>query len=947
MVTYSIFLKLTSYNFFIILLDIFNLMKHFILLFILFISQFATTLAQELTTHPRLFVTGNDLITLQSWAVMSNPMYSEGLKQLADEAVTLMDTGVLPEQDPGNSAYSAYYTEGFAHVLAFMSLVESDASRKADYKARAKSLLMYIIDRADNGIIPSGEEANYTTDELRYRRHNFSSSDRARWIGLAFPLTVDWIYDVFSPAEKARIRRVFIRWIEMNMVAYPHANYFRNGPDLFPEIANYNNEAWLELNDPQKRALRFAMNNYFMMLIRNSVMMAMSFDAGDDIADPALPNDYDGRLREYREKILHTWYFMTDYAFRHENNGGLSAEGIEYMPSMGYPLHLLLSLYTAGYRPEDTGSSGTPWGAKVSINSNSHWESTVTGVLNSLSPNSVELPSRSGTYYQMAWYGDGEHFFAPEFMRIFGPLGVYARIEGNTGLLNAIRWIETYAAPGGQARLFSRVRSKEEMNSSILYFMIFDPESAIEAQNNTLPDPHESFPTHYFAAGPGRILSRTDWSQSASWFNFNLGWTGIDHQHGDGNMFDFFRKGEWLTKERTGYGNVAASSDYKNTLTIKSETDGLHLGTIGNIHARRGSQYNLANSDGDPIIEAMTINDDFVFVTGNSTNLYNYDDGSGFRPILRNVSHAGRSIFWLKPDLIIIYDRVETTNNGFKRFWLNLPDANPEIAGKEINALTPGGQNLKIMNMLPPASTIQIVTNDEDLDIEPYLSVYDPMQTQNDDYLQPTRLMIEANENPNSVRFLNLLIGQDAPQAVTADLISWNGDFPMDGVRIDTLAFLFARNPNQNFVGFTHNRIAGVKRYYLSGFEPGSQFDIDMTETNLSLTPGVFATADNGGVLIINSDGTSPPVVAINYENTSMNIWPNPSDGRFRIELPSQVPGEKRIQVLNLAGVEVFETEVQGLERNFELDLHHLNKGVYLITVSGRFANFFAKVVIE
>jgi hypothetical protein len=59
------------------------------------------------------------------------------------------------------------------------------------------------------------------------------------------------------------------------------------------------------------------------------------------------------------------------------------------------------------------------------------------------------------------------------------------------------------------------------------------------------------------------------------------------------------------------------------------------------------------------------------------------------------------------------------------------------------------------------------------------------------------------------------------------------------------------------------------------------------------------------------------------------------------------VPGEKRIQVLNLAGVEVFETEVQGLERNFELDLHHLNKGIYLITVSGRFANFFAKVVIE
>ena len=41
-----------------------------------------------------------------------------------------------------------------------------------------------------------------------------------------------------------------------------------------------------------------------------------------------------------------------------------------------------------------------------------------------------------------------------------------------------------------------------------------------------------------------------------------------------------------------------------------------------------------------------------------------------------DVQHASRSIVWLKPDYVIIYDRATTATAGrFKHFYLQLPSA--------------------------------------------------------------------------------------------------------------------------------------------------------------------------------------------------------------------------------------------------------------------------------
>jgi hypothetical protein len=154
--------------------------------------------------------------------------------------------------------------------------------------------------------------------------------------------------------------------------------------------------------------------------------------------------------------------------------------------------------------------------------------------------------------YQPAWYGEGQDYLATDFMELFGPLGLYRMAEGDQDGLEAIRWLQTHVPPGGEGSLLERVADAEVFRDAILYFMLFDPSA--EAPG----DPRPALATTHYAEGIGRLLACTDWSEQASWFTYSLGWTTIDHRHGDGNTFELYRSGEWLTKERTATGPTSA-----------------------------------------------------------------------------------------------------------------------------------------------------------------------------------------------------------------------------------------------------------------------------------------------------------------------------------------------------------------------------------------------------
>lgn len=751
--------------------------------------------------HPRLWVTANRLPTLRSWANDANPIYAQGLAVLAEEARIDMDAGFVPAQDDGSVTWLEFPSEMYAELFAFMSLIEPDPVVRDDYAERARTLLMHVIDRVTPGQV----------ENAPFRDPEFATSDRSRWWGEGFALTVDWIYPYLSSAEKESIRRVFLRWAEENESA---------------EITTFNHpEPRGVLNDPilveDRVAVRWSANNYFTAHMRNLGLMALAFDPADDPG---------GELHAHLASATGAWLYRLDHMLRTDGSGGLGAEGFEYSPqSLGYAAQFLLALETSGQADPDA------WGPQVVMADAPFWEDVVPAYLHSLSPEPTVFADIDwlGATYQPAWYGEGQEYFAADFIELFGPLGLYREATGDLAGLEAIRWIQTHVPPGGAGRLVERIEDAEAFRDAILYFLLFDPTTG------SPDDPRPSLPKVHFAPGVGRLLARTDWTEDASWFTYMLGWTTIDHRHGDGNSFELYRAGEWLTKERTGYGPNVSASDYHNTVALENDRpDHFEASDYRYPLWQRGSQW-IYVASGDGRYLATSFGDDFVYVLGDATDLYNSEyEGA------TDIVHASRSIVWLQPDHIVVLDRTESRTDGrFKRFWLNLT-AEPDVDGARSVSTTPSGQHLFVTTLLP---TDAVLTGQP---VEPLEEQGEPAG--NDPITH--RLRVEAPNRPRHATFLHVLQGADPQtQADPATTVTSTSGTAYVGAVVAGTAVLFPADLGGPFESTTYQVPEDTLRHLITGLEPGASYDVDVTATasgaEVTVRLGSTLRADGGGVV--------------------------------------------------------------------------------------------------
>ena len=756
------------------------------------------------TGHPRLLVREVDLPRLRGWASADNAIFEKGLKPLVEQCAATMDAGGAMTDDPASpNGYFSNPPEAYAMLFAFYSLVAASPADRDAYAKRARTLLMYVIDKAAPGAAP----------DQPFRDPAFAIGDRSRWFGMGFPLTVDWIYGTLSAQDKKQIRTVFLRWAKEIQNA-------ETTTDNHPEPAGV-------LNDPKLtadvRRTRWAGNNYYTAHMRNLGMMAMSFDAADDP---------DEKLRSHLASVTGAWLYVSDALMRGDMRGGLAAEGFEYSPlSVGYVAQLLLALYTAG-RADPTASG------KQATFDNPFWNETIPGYLHSLSP-IAKVPTDPdnaylGALHQVAWYGDGEKYWAPDYMGVFGPMAVYDHYTQNEKRLSQLRWIETSFAPGGLPRLEARASDNNDLLASIFYFLMLDPKA------KPPEDPHPLYPLIHFSAGLGRFLQRTSWAANASWFSYKLGWTTLDHQHADGNMFELWRKGEWLTKERTGYGDDAACTDQKNSIALQNDRPQHHDGYRG-AEWKRGSQWTYV-TNGDGKILASRWGADFTYFLGDATALYNSkDEGS------QDILHASRSIVWIVPDRVITYDRAASKTAGrFKRFWMQLPSSG-SVAGGLMTMKSAGGQNLFVRTLLPNPATV-VVERAEALDDEngKQPALLDPIKF---------RLRVEAPGSPKTVRWLHVIQGADGKDhADNAALVSSTAGTPYQGASFNDTVVMFPVDIGK-LASVTYAVPAATKAQLVTGLTPGAGYKVVTQKSGdtvvTTVTPGGDQKADSGGVLMI------------------------------------------------------------------------------------------------
>ncbi len=809
-----------------------------------------------IASHPRLWITRNDVPRLQSWAMSSNPIYQQGMLPLLKQAVSVYHQkffpgGALNPQypDPGDTqGYSGELTEQNGLILAFGSLIDPNASARITYSQYARNLLMYAMQQAALG----------HRSGAPFRDPSFAIYNRANGHGEQWPLIVDWIYSaadangnaILTAADKLTIRNVFLMW------AKDCLNANTTGGD-HPEPIGIMNSAQLL---PHGQPYRMAANNYYLGHARLLTMMALSIDPDDDPrVDGNLPDSALGNtLRSYIADATGAWLYQEFAMFGDPSevarsygqsgsgaafglaSGGLPPEGMLYGESFAFLLGQLLALRTAGFDQVNYA------GPQIHLIDAPVWDRYVVGYLSSLAPSARIFPAQPwiGPVFQYASYGDLLRLWVtPDAMQPFALLAILEQQMGRTAHLDAARWFSVSATQGGQNALLSRITSPWSSTESILYYLLLDPAS------RTASDPRPNFPTVFYDEPAGRVVAHSDWGANSTLFDYRGSWISINHQVGDGGQFEFYRDGEWLTKEMSNYDNtgVGMTTTYHNTLALENKcvcSGGAPSDLQWFEHGEwsGGSQWMEATNAGDPHTTSSA-GPGYVYATSILTNLYNRPARGASEDSAINIIQATRSIAWFEKNFIAIYDRATSRDEGlFKRFNLSLV-TKPEIDGSVATETLASGQRLFIQTLQP----------EKPLTSETYAAKrLNPIAQ-----LEPSQYIftVEDASRPANVRFLHVLQAADRGVAmIRAVRLHSSGGTPFEGAQCGSTAIYFSVNDDGALVETTLLVPSGVRTMFVTGLTPQASYLIEPEANGESrsvhIRPGAGGThSDRAGLL--------------------------------------------------------------------------------------------------
>ncbi len=196
-------------------------------------------------------------------------------------------------------------------------------------------------------------------------------------------------------------------------------------------------------------------------------------------------------------------------------------------------------------------------------------------------------------------------------------------------------------------------------------------------------EPLTNLATTYWASGTGQLPMRSAWAKTATYANFICGPYTESHAHKDQGSFVLF-KGSWLAYDE----NVASPSgieqdeELHNLVRIKSGGQPVH------------------QIEGAPRCELGGLVDDptFTYAAARVTPVYKDN------PAVQKVE---RDFLFVKPDVVVVFDRVETAA-GAERIWtLNLPAA-PTVNGDLLSYVS-GANRLDVRRLSPAGLTSQVV----------------------------------------------------------------------------------------------------------------------------------------------------------------------------------------------------------------------------------------------
>jgi hypothetical protein len=195
--------------------------------------------------------------------------------------------------------------------------------------------------------------------------------------------------------------------------------------------------------------------------------------------------------------------------------------------------------------------------------------------------------------------------------------------------------------------------------------------------NDVAARPLSEMAQDYYASGIGQLYSRSGWDTAATWINLTGGAYTESHAHQDQGALMIF-KGGWLS----GDGVMESSNGIIQDTTSHSL-----------VRIRSGSGDVKQNVNTTSSMVALHQGDGWIHAAVDTTAAYGGNAA---------VQKVQREIVFLKPNTIVVYDRVATPA-GTSQVWQLASPTQPTISGA--TATIAGAHSLKVQRLVPATAS--------------------------------------------------------------------------------------------------------------------------------------------------------------------------------------------------------------------------------------------------
>jgi heparin/heparan-sulfate lyase len=193
---------------------------------------------------------------------------------------------------------------------------------------------------------------------------------------------------------------------------------------------------------------------------------------------------------------------------------------------------------------------------------------------------------------------------------------------------------------------------------------------------------------HAFHFGPmGQVFMRSGAGRNDTYCLFTCGGILRQHRHFDALNFVIYHRGHLAIDSGTRYlefdngqhlANYFAQTVAHNCVVVNQPGEPPARYWGGTVEGNHGAQHKQLGSE----LEAFEVNDEYVYVAGDATACYQH----GQDDLPEKCTLATRQLVFLMPDRFVVFDRITTTDPGYRKDWLLHTAHEPVPSGNTFRA---------------------------------------------------------------------------------------------------------------------------------------------------------------------------------------------------------------------------------------------------------------------